>query len=678
MKHLARVLLLCVAGCVAGGDGTPATDTAARSAAFKIDRLDHAGDGKPYFVHGTLGAIRAPIQTLADVDFAMQDALPMIALSIGVPANQLTASRISRDQIGMTHVIYDQRANDLPVVGGRIAVHINADGTISEVTNAARDVSGLPLAPTVAAGSAAETARSSTEKGAANAGATDLVYVITSSDGEIHLAWQVDVRAQHALVHDLVYVDAVTGNVVARHPQIQPVKNRAVFTGSGQVFPGANPTPLGNETTPPTEQTAKYAFDNTGITYDVYNQLFQRDSYDNAGAELDSIVHVVFDDGQGGTTGDNAFWDGQEMVYGDGDGVEFGTFSRALDVTAHELTHAVTGATAMLVYQDESGALNEASSDIMGAVVEEHHAGMVSDNTWLVGEDVYTPNTPGDALRYMSNPTLDAPIYNNMYSSADYYPERFMQSLDNGGVHFNSGIANLFFYLVSQGGTHPRHKTPYTAIGIGIDEAGATWYRALTQGYFMANTNFAQARTATETTAKALYGNSAKTAVSLAWATVGVGAAPTDTVPPTVHITSPMTGTTVQQGFTVAATATDDQGVLRVDFSIDGAVVNATTTAPYMFTTAANLAPGSHVIAATAYDAVNHTSDSVTVTIIDPTCGNACTADQMCDSMTGMCVANPDTGGGGGGCCSSSRDSAGGSLLLFAATGLVLARRRRR
>ncbi|HET9987295.1 MAG TPA: M4 family metallopeptidase [Kofleriaceae bacterium] len=679
MKHLARVLLLCVAGCVAGGDGSPSPAASARSTPFRIDRLDHAADGKPYFVHGTLGTARAPIQTLADVDFALSAALPEIARSIAVPANQLFATRVSHDDIGMTHVIYEQRANDLPVVGGRIAVHVADDGTIVGVTNSARDVSALPLAPSIVASYAAETARNETAKGAATAGATDLVYVITNADGEVHLAWQVDVRAQHALVHDLVFVDAVTGDVVTRHPLIQPVKNRAIYTGGGGVYPGVFPTQIGTEATPPTEATGLLAFTNTGITYDAYHDLFQRDSYDNAGAELDSIVHVVFDNGQGGTNGDNAFWDGQEMVYGDGDGTEFGNFARALDVTAHELTHAVTEATAGLVYQDESGALNEASSDIMGAVVEEHHAGAVSANTWLVGEDVYTPNTPGDALRYMSNPTLDAPIYNNQYSSADYYPERFMQSLDNGGVHFNSGIANLAFYLLSQGGMHPRNKTPYTAIGIGIDKAGAIWERALTQGYFMPNTTFAQARTATEQAAQDLYPGTAKTAVSLAWATVGVGSAPTDTVPPTVHITSPMTGTSVQPGFQVAATATDDQGVLRVDFSVDGVVVNATTTAPYMFTTAATLAPGSHVIAATAYDAVNHASDSVTVTIIDPTCGNACTANQTCDAMTGTCVANPDTNtGDSGGCCSSSRGNAGGSLLLFAATGIVLLRRRRR
>src|SRR5512141_211562 len=141
MKHLARFLLLCVAGCVAGGDGAPPADTSARSATFHIDRLDHAADGKPYFVHGTLGAVRAPIQTLADVDFALADALPQIALSIGVPANQLFAKRVDHDSLGMTHVVYDQRANDLPVVGGRITVHIGADGSISSISNNARDVS---------------------------------------------------------------------------------------------------------------------------------------------------------------------------------------------------------------------------------------------------------------------------------------------------------------------------------------------------------------------------------------------------------------------------------------------------------------------------------------------------------------------------------------------------------
>lgn len=159
----------------------------------------------------------------------------------------------------------------------------------------------------------------------------------------------------------------------------------------------------------------------------------------------------------------------------------------------------------------------------------------------------------------------------------------------------------------------------------------------------------------------------------MAWAAVGVGTTITDSSPPTVMITSPQKGATVQSGFTITANANDDQGVLRVDFSVDGHVIGSATAAPYMVTSAA-LGAGSHTVEATAYDAVNHASDSAMVTIIDPTCGNTCTADETCDMATGMCVEKDD----GGGCCSSTGHDVGGSFVLFAGVGLVLRRRRRR
>ncbi len=155
------------------------------------------------------------------------------------------------------------------------------------------------------------------------------------------------------------------------------------------------------------------------------------------------------------------------MAYGDGDGDLLGPLAYALDVTAHELTHAVTDATADLVYMGESGALNEAMSDIMGAVCEAWASptpSPIPDKTWLVGEDVFTPSVDGDALRYMSNPTLDG-------QSRDYYPERYTGPGDNEGVHLNSGIANLAFYLLVAGGHHPRNKTTLTVPAIGMDKA---------------------------------------------------------------------------------------------------------------------------------------------------------------------------------------------------------------
>jgi hypothetical protein len=364
------------------------------------------------------------------------------------------------------------------------------------------------------------------------------------------------------------------------------------------------------------------------------------------------------------------------MLYGDGDGTFFGETPRAFDVTAHELTHAVTGATAGLEYQDESGALNEAMSDIMSATCEAHKNGGVNTNTWLVGEDIFTPGTPGDALRYMANPTLDAALYPaDIGGSRDYYPERYTGQQDYGGVHLNSGIANLAYELLTAGGPHPRAKTALVNSGIGIDHAGQIFEHALTQGYFMATTTFAEARTATEQAAMDLYPNTAtKTAVGMAWATVGIGTAPTDTVPPTVHVTAPITGSKVQAGFEIDADASDDQGVLRVDFTIDGAVVGTSNVAPYTFTTDAALAVGSHVVGATAYDAVNQASDSVTVTLIDPTCGGVCTASESC--IEGACVANPDNGDGGG-CCNTGRSNPAGALVLVVGAGLVLRRRRR-
>lgn len=664
------VAIAALGGCASDApDGTSATV----SATFHIDRTDRADDGVPYFVHGTLGIAGGPIRELRDVDAAMSAALPEIGRAIGVPADQLFATRLDHDELGMTHIRYAQRAQGLPVIGGDVIVHLAADGTIRSVTNGARDASGMATTPQISSSVAADVARAKTPN-ATTTTAPDLVYVITNGEGDLRFAWRTDVSG--SMVHDTVFVDAISGEVVARHPHIQPTKSRTIFSGGDIMDDTVPSTQVGLEGTPPTDTVAKIAYDNTGTTYDCYKDLFARDSYDGVGAELVSYVHVT----QSGGPLLNAFWDGMEMVYGDGDGTQFGQFVRALDVTAHELTHAVTEKTAGLAYQNESGALNEATSDILGATCEAYKAGAVSANTWKVGEDIYTPGTPGDALRYMNSPTLDAPIYNNQYSSTDYYPERLKLAVgeeadgnnDYGYVHFNSGIPNLAFYLMSEGGPHPRAKTSYTAVGVGIDKASRIWYRALNH-YFTSNQTFAQARTATEMAAAELYPGPTKTAISMAWATVGVGTAPIDTSPPTITITSPQKGATVQSGFAITANASDDQGVLRVDFSIDGQVVGTVTDAPYMFTSAA-LGAGSHVVEATAYDAVNHASDSAMVTIVDPTCGNSCSSDQVCDMNTGTCMDKEDEGG----CCSTSGNNAAGSLVLFAGVALVLRRRRQR
>ncbi|PEE39256.1 M4 family metallopeptidase [Bacillus pseudomycoides] len=238
-----------------------------------------------------------------------------------------------------------------------------------------------------------------------------------------------------------------------------------------------------------------------GVTYDYYKNTFNRNSINDAGAPLKSTVHY-------GSNYNNAFWNGSQMVYGDGDGYTFTSLSGGLDVIGHELTHAVTEYSSNLIYQNESGALNEAVSDIFGTLVEYY------DNRnpdWEIGEDIYTPGQSGDSLRSMSDPTK--------YGDPDHYSKRYTGSSDNGGVHTNSGIINKAAYLLANGGTH----YGVTVNGIGKEKVGAIYYRANTQ-YFTESTTFSQARAGLVQAAADLYGaNSAEvTAVKQSYDAVGV------------------------------------------------------------------------------------------------------------------------------------------------------------
>jgi hypothetical protein len=331
----------------------------------------------------------------------------------------------------------------------------------------------------------------------------------------------------------------------------------------------------------------------------------------------------------------------------------------------------VTEATANLVYMDEPGALNEAMSDIMGAVCELWASPIqnpIPEKTWLVGEDIYTPNVPDDALRYMNNPTRDRHPPDSEFYSRDYYPERYMGPADNGGVHMNSGIANLAFYLLVAGGHHPRDKTTVTVPGIGMEKARRIFYRALTQGYFTTNTQFKQARGATELVAQELYDAATQDAVTAAWVAVGVPAPPSDVTPPIVELVSPADGAHVMSGFPVQVTASDDKGVTRVELLLDGDLVGTLTAPPYNFTVTNQLSARSFKLTAVAYDAASNLgSDVATVT-----------ADVSCTGSS--CDPQPGDGDDDGGCCSASHSGgprrAVGSLVLLLATAFALRRRR--
>ena len=197
-----------------------------------------------------------------------------------------------------------------------------------------------------------------------------------------------------------------------------------------------------------------------GAVRDYYRNKLGRNSIDNLG--LNQVHNVHF-----GENYMNAFWDGSQMTYGDGDGTIFVSFSRDPDVVAHELTHGVTQHTAGLVYYGQSGALNESMSDVFGTVIQQSIDGTTADDAdWLIGNDIMGPELYGEALRSMKAPGT---AYDNYIFGKDPQPDHMIRYYhgadDNQGVHINSGIPNKVFYLV--------------AMDIGTDKAALIWYSTL-------------------------------------------------------------------------------------------------------------------------------------------------------------------------------------------------------
>ncbi len=452
------------------------------------------GDGVPFMLKGKLGSVDA------------------VAPAFRLNATDLVLKRTTVDEEGNTHTRYGQLKNGLPVIGGEIILHENKDGSVYLANGSARDGEIAPAKARVAPEAAKAAALDSTSgRHIAAEGEPRLVYV-RKDEGALQLAYEVVVTGEglDLPIRDHVYVSALTGQEIDRTTEIHSALNRAVYSANnGTTLPGTIKRSEGGAVTGDTHVDDNYT--HLGTTYQCYYTNFARDSYNAAGAQLKSSVHYS-------SSYTNAFWNGTQMVYGDSDGVQSAPLGKSLDVTVHELTHAVTSSESNLTYSNESGALNEGMSDIFSAYCESWKLGWaVPASVWMIGDDVWTPNTAGDALRYMANPTQDG-------SSKDYYPTRYTGTSDNGGVHWNSGIANLAFKLLSTGGTHPRGKTTINVTGIGIQKAGAIFYRA-NRDLFTASTTFAQAKTYTQTAAEQLYGTGAaeKTSVDQAWQAVGVG-----------------------------------------------------------------------------------------------------------------------------------------------------------
>jgi len=255
------------------------------------------------------------------------------------------------------------------------------------------------------------------------------------------------------------------------------------------------------------------AYEHSGDTYDFFQQLFGRNSLDDAGMTLISSVHVAEVDARGRYQPmNNAFWDGSRMAYGDGDGEVFGRFTQALDVVAHELTHGVQTFSSNLVYRGQSGALNEHFADVFGVLVRQWKENTPAESaSWLVGAELLVPAKTRRAIRDMEHPGtafLDDPALGSD-PQPDHMKRFYDGPADSGGVHLNSGIPNRAFVLLAKTLGGPAWAT-----------AGRIWYDAMLQA--SRHSRFGDLAILTAQIAGDRYSAAVRKAVRSAWRRVGL------------------------------------------------------------------------------------------------------------------------------------------------------------
>ncbi|NUK36147.1 M4 family metallopeptidase [Streptomyces lunaelactis] len=282
--------------------------------------------------------------------------------------------------------------------------------------------------------------------------------------------------------------------------------DRTIYdAGHQETVPGTKVHSESDE--PAKDATVNRAHAGLGATFDLFLKAYGRHSIDDSGLPLNATVHY-------GEKYGNAFWDGERMVFGDGDNDLFLDFTLPVDVIGHELTHGVTQYTANLEYFSQSGALNESMSDVFGALIKQYSLGQSADAAdWLIGAGLLGPNVTGVALRSMKEPGT---AYDDDVLGKDPQPARMEDYVrtgrDNGGVHINSGIPNHAFYLAA------------TALGGNAwERAGRIWYDVLTGGELSTTARFSDFARLTVAAARARFGEGEEQEALLkAWSQVGV------------------------------------------------------------------------------------------------------------------------------------------------------------
>jgi bacillolysin len=548
-----KVVSLSLAAIVALSAAMAPVSAATSSASSEKIHVNQKSNG-PDFISGKL---TAPSQKSAK-----EIVFDYLAQKQGIykfskdPFSSFKVLEQSKDELGFTNVKLQQILKGVPVFGSVVTAHVDSNGVLTAVSG--------EVAPELDKKQVLKSGAKIKRSDALNKASADLAkkigqapvleheakpeFVVYAKDGEAKFAYAVEFEFLSPEPGNYQYfVDAQTGDILNSYNQLHeakaspgvtsPTGTNTVGTGKGVLgdaksfntvtnssgsylvdrtrgngiftYNGKNRTQTPGTLWLDADNVLNAAFDAPAVdahayaakTFDYYKNVHGRSSYDGNGAQLISTVHY-------GRNYNNAFWSGSQMVYGDGDGSTFIPLSGALDVIAHELTHAVTDTTADLVYQNESGAINESMSDIFGTLTEFHFN---NNPDWLIGEDIYTPGTAGDALRSMADPTLQG--------DPDHYSVRYTGTGDYGGVHINSGISNKAAYLLSNGGTH----YGVSVAGIGNDKTGKIFYRTLTQ-YLTPNSTFSQYRAASVQAATDLYGASSSevSSVKAAFTAVGV------------------------------------------------------------------------------------------------------------------------------------------------------------
>ncbi len=492
--------------------------------------------------------------------------------------DEFEIQKVEIDELRMAHTRVRQTVGGVPVWEGEAIVHLKSDGTLATVTDDLRENISVN---TTANFSQKEALRFAENAYAGRAKQTDSPMVdlyVYRGETRDHLVYRVETPRLDGTRHTsapVVFIDAHTGEKVFEYDNLQTGTGNSLYSGtvaidtsqSGSTFymedlsrkmGTFNMNNTGNTTTGTGGTQSRYSgtddiwgvsgtgtnTEDAGVdahwgarwTYDYFLNVHGRNGINGSGgpgttaAAANSGVSLITSRVHFGRNYNNAFWYQNKMTYGDGNGTTFSPLT-TVDIAGHEMTHGVTQYSANLTYSSESGALNESMSDVFGAMTELYsRGGVVTGDTWKIGEQSYTPATSGDALRYMDNPHLAG---NGGYTSnddPDHYTERYTGTADSGGVHINSGIANHAYYLAAAGGTH--HLSGVTVTGIGATDAARIWYRALTV-YMTSGTNFSAARTAMLNAATDLFGSSSAqyTTIATTWCAVGVGTCPGGSTP---------------------------------------------------------------------------------------------------------------------------------------------------